>query len=82
MASKCKKCGEPLIWKKSPKGHWIPCDEGLVEYKADPLGKDVVINDKGEVIRCVLIFKGKPDGLARKPHWATCPYANEFRRNK
>ena len=82
MASTCKKCGEPIVWKKTPKGYWIPCDEGLTEYKADEHGKDLVVNDKGEVIRCELTFKGKADGLARKPHWASCPFADEFRRKR
>ena len=82
MAATCKKCGAPLVFVKTPKGKWMPCDEGLVEYHAGntPDFDDVVVNDKGEVIKCTFDFQCKPDGLARIPHWATCPYADDFRR--
>lgn len=82
MASTCKRCGAPLVWKVTPKRKFIPCDEGLIEYQADETSNDILINDKGEVIHCKLKFTGRPDGLARKPHWATCPYANEFKGDK
>ena len=81
--AKCKKCGAPIVFVRSAKsGKWIPLDEGLTEYRA---GKgedyeDTVVNDKGEVIRCTFDFQGTPDGLARIPHWATCPYADYFRK--
>lgn len=83
--AKCKKCGASIIFIQSEKtGKWMPCDEGLVEFRAgNGLDyEDWVVNDKGEMIRCTFDFQGNPDGLARIPHWATCPFADEFRRRK
>ena len=80
--AKCKKCGAPIVFIKTPKGKWMPCDEGLIEYKAGDASdyEDYVVNDNGEVIRCTFDFQCDPDGRARTPHWATCPYADDFRR--
>lgn len=80
--TKCKKCGAPIFWVISPAGKWIPCDEGLIPYKQKEDGKDYVVSDDGLVIRCDLKFEGLPTGLARTAHWATCPYADSFRRKK
>ena len=76
----CKACGAEIVWLRSPKGKWIPCNEGLVEYKADEDGEDSVINQDGEVIRCTFEFECKPTGLARIPHWATCPDGDKWRK--
>lgn len=83
MASRCKSCGAPIVWLKTPEGKWMPCDEGLIEYKAGDTDdyEDYVVNQKGEVIRCTFDFQCDPDGLARKPHWASCPYADQYRRH-
>lgn len=81
--AKCKKCGASIVFVRSAKsGKWIPLDEGLTEYRAGEAEdyEDTVVNDKGEVIRCTFDFQGTPDGLARIPHWATCPYADYFRK--
>ena len=77
----CKACGAPIVFIQSEKNmKWIPLDEGLVEYKADEDGEDLVVNQKGEVIRCTFEFQCDPDGLARIPHWATCPFSDKYRR--
>lgn len=79
MASTCKRCNAPIIWVETPKGKNMPCDEGLVPYRANKHGGSTVVNDRGEVIRCDIITDGStPDGLARKTHWETCPFAAEF----
>lgn len=79
----CKKCGANIVFVRSAKtGKWMPLDEGLVEYKAGNGEdyEDIVVNDKGEVIHCTFDFQCEPDGLARIPHFVTCPYADYFRR--
>lgn len=79
--ARCKKCGATIVWVKTPDNRWMPCDEGLVEYHAGstPDFEDYVVNGKGEVIQCTFDFQCDPDGLARFPHWKTCPFAEEFR---
>ncbi len=76
----CSKCGAPIVWLRTPKGKWMPADAGPKPYKANPEGKDTVVNDRGEMVRCDLKFEGIPSGQARIPHWATCPNAREFRK--
>jgi len=78
----CKKCGAPIFFIKTPEGKWMPCNNVLIEYKAGttPDYEDVVINEKGKVIQCTFDFQCDPDGLARIPHWASCPYADDFRK--
>lgn len=80
MAKTCKACGAPLVWIETPKGSYIPCDEGLVEYQADRNGHDVLIGQNGETIRCRIHFEGTPTGTARTPHWATCTNPDKFRK--
>lgn len=81
MASMCKRCKAPIIWVETPKGKQMPCDEGMVPYRANKYGKDYVVNDHGEMIRCDILMDGSiPTGMARTSHWRTCPYANEFHR--
>ena len=85
MASTCKKCGASIIWLKTPAGKWMPANEGLVRYRQNDEGKDYVVTDRGEVIRCDIINEKLPlgefpTGMARVPHWATCPFADSFRK--
>lgn len=82
MASTCKKCGAPIIWIETPKHKWIPCDEGLIPYQEDQAGKDAIVIQNGAVIRCRLTFDGNPSGMGRMAHWATCPYADSFRKRQ
>lgn len=55
-------------------------DAGLVRYKANPEGKQFVVTDWGEVVRCDLTFDGLPTGMARISHFATCPNAKQHRK--
>lgn len=81
MAATCRKCNAPIIWIQTPKGKWMPCDEGLVPYRQNQNGKDMVISDRGEAIRCDILTDGTiPTGMARIPHWKTCPEADSFRQ--
>lgn len=76
----CKSCGAPIVWIQSHNAKWIPCDEGLIPYQEDRSGKDAIVTQKGEIIRCRLTFEGKADGAGRIAHWATCPNAEQHRR--
>ena len=80
MAATCKSCGAPIIWIETPKHKWIPCDEGLKEYKIDRAGPEAIVTQKGEIVRCRFDFVSEPDGMGRLAHWATCPNADQHRR--
>lgn len=82
--AQCKKCGAPIVFISLPSGKVMPCDEQILEGQRDPRGTEVLITDKGEVVRCRVDNKipTLPVPVSgRKPHWATCPYADEFRNS-
>ncbi len=79
----CKSCGAPIVFIRSAKNNRpMPCNAEKIEYKAGytPDYEDWVVNDEGELIQCTFDFQCQPDGLARLPHWATCPYADQHRK--
>lgn len=78
--STCKSCGARIVWIQTHSGKWMPADEGIIPYKQSETGKNVVITDKGDVIHCDFEFEGLPTGLARIPHFATCPNADKHRK--
>lgn len=80
--SRCSKCGRAIKWVKTPKGKWMPLDAGLIPYRLNPEGKDTLIDDGGRAIRVDIPDIADPliDGYARRSHWATCPYADDFRK--
>lgn len=78
--STCKGCGAPIVFVRSAKGKYIPCDAQLVRYRANPDGKDMVVVDGEGVVRCDLDFDGYATGMARISHFATCPQARQFRK--
>ena len=79
-ATKCKKCGEKIKWANSPSGN-TPCNFTFVPYWLDSNGKDSVVAENGELIKCDLNWHDRePDGVGRIPHWVTCPYSKQIRR--
>ena len=78
--AKCSSCGAPIVWLRTKAGKSMPCDDGLVRYKANPEGKQFVVTDWVEVVRCDLTFDGLPTGMARISHFATCPNAKKHRK--
>ncbi len=82
MAARCLSCGAPISWIRTPKGNYMPVNEGAVAFRDDPTGPDRIVTKKGEVKICSLLFSGKPDGTGYIPHWATCPKADKHRRQK
>lgn len=76
----CSSCGAPIVWVKTPLGKMMPLDEKLIRYKQNPEGKDFLVSDRGETIRCDLVFEGLPTGMARRSHFVTCPNADKFRK--
>ena len=76
----CSSCGAPVVWVKTPLGKKMPLDEKPIPYKQNPEGKDFLVTDRGETVRCDLVFEGPPTGTARRSHFATCPNAANFRK--
>ena len=79
--SKCRKCGQEIIWIKTASGKSMPCDPEEVVYWKDSKGKGRVVTPNGEVVACRL--DGDPQeatGMGYVSHFATCPNAEEFRK--
>lgn len=85
--TKCKSCGASITWIKTKNGRVMPCDVPAVDYQENYKGTDTVVTDDGRVLR-VMIFKNPSpsglqpiiDGKGYISHFATCPYANKYRR--
>ena len=80
--SRCRGCGAEIVFVKSEKGKFIPCDPKMVPYWERPgaAGK-VVLQQNGKVISCD--FEGprhELTGFGYISHFSTCPRANAFRR--
>lgn len=78
--SRCSSCGAPIVWLRTKAGKSMPCNAGLIPYKANPNGKQILITDWGDAVRCDLTFTGPPTGKARMSHFATCPNARQHRK--
>ena len=79
--SRCKACGAPIVWIKTPGGKSMPCDAQPVTYKAQSKAKDKIVTQNGEVISCIIAPAdiNQATGIGYIPHWATCPNADNFR---
>ena len=74
----CKKCHAPIIWLKTPKGHWMCVDEGLKRYRVNKHGKDRIVTDRGETIACDDEFCGGDcDLCSHRPEEREDSFLNE-----
>lgn len=80
--TKCRGCGKPIIFIKSTAGKYIPCNPTPVYYKRNENGPDKIVTEYGVVVSCEVTgddcFAGTEVGY--RPHWATCPAADTFRK--
>ena len=72
--AKCKYCGAEIIWVKTAAGKMMPCDPGMIEYKAG--GTERIVTPNGEVVSCTTCETESQqevaDGTGYVPHWHTC----------
>lgn len=79
--SKCKSCGAEIIWIKTANGKSMPCDPDQTTYVEAKDGKDTIITANGQVLKCILTGDmRRVTGIGYIPHWATCPSAEQHRR--
>lgn len=69
---RCKKCGAAIFWATTPKGKKIPIDDGHAERGNVSIEVDLL----GDPVAVI----GAPGSGPHVSHFATCPYASEFRR--
>lgn len=76
--SRCKKCGAEIHWiRMKGTGKMMPCDTE-VKLFGHGSGKTTYVTSDGEV----RTGQEDPHGIIPGyiPHWATCPYADNFRK--
>ena len=80
----CKSCGAHIIFIKTTRNNTMPCDVESEPYKASEAGLDKIVLPTGEVIKGTFIKygTGNPDGYGYRSHFATCKYADEFRKRR
>lgn len=73
-ASACRSCGAAIVWARTVAGKLMPVD-------AEPAddGTLALIEDVDGELR-VLVLGFDPDELRHRPHFSTCPEADEWRR--
>lgn len=78
--STCRKCGANIKFIKTIGGKWLPVNPEPVYYSL--LGnKDRVVTCDGRIVACSIVDM-TTDCIGFILHWATCKYANDFRREK
>jgi hypothetical protein len=74
-ASVCRSCGAPIVWAVTVTGHRMPVD-------ADPgRGGTVTLRDRPGLSPIALVVGAAPPGapLRHRPHFASCPHADDWR---
>ncbi len=71
---KCKYCGGRILWFKTKKGKYIPCDPGQVCYKVskDGKGSETIVTADGDVISADKVQSDIADNVGHIAHFATC----------
>ena len=81
--SVCRGCGAWVLWVKTPKGKWMPCETepvGVVEAG----GTDRIVTPGGRVLVGLIVDADDPRATAQGhvPHWVKCKQASRFRKDR
>ena len=75
----CSKCGARIMFLRMTSGKKMPVDTNFVNYTAG--GKDRIVLTNGKVVAGTVVNDPqKADGFGYISHFATCKYANNFRK--
>ena len=70
--SNCKKCGNRILWLRTPAGKNMPVDPNLINYREVPGGKERIVTPNGMVIAGERSNPDEADGVGHISHFATC----------
>lgn len=73
--STCRSCGAEIIWALTDSGKRMPVDAEPVE------GGNLRLIPDGDVVRVEVVMGGGAP-LQHRPHFATCPEADIWRRGR
>ena len=84
--SRCKKCKEPIFWILTTKGNWLPVNRRAIEATPVQKGGHTFVLVDGSTIQALptgsVRYDGVDSAVAFEAHFATCPYADEFRKKR
>lgn len=76
----CQKCGKKILWVQMRSGKKMPVNPHFVNFRKDR-GKDRIVLTNGEVTAGTIVTDSRTaDGFGYMSHFATCEYAQRFRR--
>jgi len=79
--AKCKGCGADIIWIKMKTGKAMPCDPEKVPFNNTwPAGGLTLITPEGKIAKGEMDLSSDTYGYVS--HFATCPVANKFRKER
>lgn len=70
--SNCRRCGNRILWVKTPAGKNMPVDPNLINYRVVPGGKERIVTPSGAVIAGEQCNPEDADGVGYISHFATC----------
>lgn len=78
--SQCRKCGARILFMRMKSGKSMPVNPQFVNFRKDG-GKDRIVLANGEVTSGTIVADPiEADGYGYVSHFATCEYAQTFRR--
>lgn len=78
--SQCRKCGARIIFVRMKSGKSMPVNPNFVNFRRDG-GNDRIVLANGEVTSGTIVTDpGEAQGFGYVSHFATCEYAQTFRR--
>ena len=76
----CKRCGKDISFIKMKTGKYMPTDKVKHSIIIGE-GNEQLITEQGVIIRGrYASYEDGANGCGYTSHFATCPYANEFRK--
>ena len=78
--STCRKCGANIKFIKTIGGKWLPVNPAAAYYIL-LCNIDLIVTEDVRIFACTVVDM-ITDCVGFIPHWATCEYANDFRRDK
>ena len=83
--SRCRSCGAPIVWLRTPTGSAMPCNPELVDFWHTAQGEERFVTEDGRTLAGSRSQPGLFSPDPRKgyiPHWATCPHADKHRKGR
>ena len=82
---KCRSCGAEIRWIRMQSGKSMPVDPKMLAARLPEADEktEVLITEGGATIRGVVCELGFLDDIqwpCFRPHWASCPHADQHRK--